>query len=312
MLEFRMTSSRELMLLAALLTGLTTQSVAVAGVLHVATADYSTIQSAVDAAKPGGKIVIALGEYNESIVVNVSSLRLVARDGLHTVVVDGTGLGSVDGIHVTANGVEPRDLVVRNFNTFVGPGVVAFRVGILVEESENCRIEGNLAHSNGDGNVLKHSSHCAVRGNESRNNIHNGIFLRNESNHKTVKDNVALDNGPDMNPAPDFVPAGVGCGIQLSFDANDNKIMADSLSGNGRGFQFDRGSTSNDAKKNVATNDSRFGIAPLAVGGQPAASGNSIKNNTALASGEFDLIDQGFPPAVGNTWENNEFETSHF
>ena len=113
-------------------------------------------------------------------------------------------------------------------------------------------------------------------------------------------------------PAPPFVPAGVGCGIQLSFDAKDNQIRANSLSGNGRGLQLDRGSTGNEAKNNVSTNNSRFGIAALAVGGQPAASDNTIRNNTALANGELDLIDQGFPPAVGNTWQNNEFGTSNF
>ena len=57
-----------------------------------------------------------------------------------------------------------------------------------------------------------------------------------------------MDNGPNSNPAPDFVPAGVGCGIQLSFDANDNELKKNSVSGNGRGIQLDRGSTDNSVK----------------------------------------------------------------
>lgn len=278
--------------------------------------DQPTIQAAVNAASPGDKISIAPGVYNESVVVDVANVSLVARDGLNTVVVDGTGLGDpvtgVDGIRITADGVELKDLVVRNFNGDVGPGPVDLRAGILAENSENCRIKGNLAHGNGDGIVLRGSSRCTVEGNVARNNIHNGIFLRNDSNKNNVKDNTALDNGPDKNPAPPDVPAGVGCGIQLSFDANDNKLDKNDLSGNGRGLQLDRGSTGNTAKKNVSTNNSRFGIAALAVGGQPAASGNTIKKNTALANGEFDLIDQNFPPTVGNTWKKNTFDTSNF
>jgi parallel beta-helix repeat protein len=278
--------------------------------------DYATIQAAVEAAAPGDKILIGPGEYNENVVIDVYGVQLIAREGLHTVIIDGTDLGvpgsGVDGIHVMADGVVLKHLVVRNFNAYVGPGVVDFRVGILVGDSEDCEIKENLAYLNGDGIVLRDSSDCKVKDNIARNNIHNGFFLRNESHDNEVKDNVALDNGPDMNPAPDFVPAGVGCGIQLSFKSNDNDLEGNSLSGNGRGLQFDRGSTANGAKKNVSTNNSRFGIAALAVGGQPAASGNTIKNNTVLANGEFDLIDQGFPPAVGNEWKNNTFETSNF
>jgi parallel beta-helix repeat protein len=278
--------------------------------------DHATIQAAVDAAAPGNSISIGPGEYNENVVIALDGLRLFAREGLYTVIIDGTGLGvpgtGVDGILVMADGVELKDLVVRNFAEYVGPGVVDFRVGILVVDSEDCRLEGNLAHSNGDGIVLRGSSHCMVKRNVARNNIHNGIFLRNGSNDNQVQDNVAVDNGPDMNPAPDFVPAGVGCGIQLSFESSHNDLKGNSFSGNGRGLQLDRGSTGNSAKQNVSTNNSRFGIAALAVGGAPAASGNTIEQNLALANGEFDLIDQGFPPAVGNVWKNNAFETSNF
>lgn len=276
--------------------------------------DQPTIQAAVDAANPGDKIRIAPGIYNENVVVDVDGVSLVARDGVNTVVVDGTGLvgqgSGVDGIHVIADRVELRDLVVRNFATFVGPGIVDFRVGILVENAEKCKIKGNLAHSNGDGIVLKESSGCAVEGNLARNNIHNGFFVRNNSTKNKVQGNIALDNGPNMNPAPLSVPLGIGCGIQLSFEANDNDVKGNNLSGNGRGIQFDRGSTGNTAKKNVSTNNARFGIAALAVGGADAASGNTIKKNIALANEDFDLIDQNFP--VGNTWKNNTFDTSNF
>jgi parallel beta-helix repeat protein len=161
----------------------------------------------VNAANPGDRILIGPGVYNESILITVNRVHLIALEGLHSVVVDGTGLDA-NGIHILgADGVELRDLVVRNFAEFVGPGVVDFRVGILVESSENCRITGGLAHSNGDGIVLRGASHCLVRGNIARNNIHNGFFLRNGSNDNSVRGNVALDNGPDRTVCPETVGA---------------------------------------------------------------------------------------------------------
>ena len=274
--------------------------------------DHATIQAAVDAASSGTSILVGPGLYEESVSIDVDNIRLVAREGFGSVVIDGTGLGSVNGIHVTSDGVVLRDLIVQNFKEYVGPGVVDFRIGILIEGGSRCRVHGNLSRFNGDGIVFRGSSRCSVVGNISNNNIHNGIFLRNESDRNRVIDNRCLDNGPDMNPAPDFVPAGVGCGIQLSFDSRFNRLNRNVLSGNGRGLQFDRGATGNKTDANLSTGNSRFGVAALAVAGQPAASGNALRGNTVFSNGEFDLFDANFPPEVGNKWENNVFDTSNF
>lgn len=301
---------RQLTFTVSLISALAVVGLAHAGPPIKVPEDHASIQAAVDAADPGSTILIGPGVYAESVTVDVPGIRLIGREGLGSVVIDGTGLDA-NGVHVTADGVELKHLAVENFDAYVGPGVVDFRIGILVEGSTDCSVKGNLARFNGDGIVLRDSSFCSVVGNVSNNNIHNGIFLRGSSEN-TVKDNEAVDNGPDKNPAPPFVPPGVGCGIQLSFASNDNDIRGNFLSGNGRGLQLDRGSTGNVAKDNLSTENSRFGIAALAVGGQPAAMGNTFQNNAALLNGEFDLIDQNFPPQVGNVWKNNLFETSNF
>lgn len=274
--------------------------------------DYPSIQAAVSAAPAGALILIGPGVYNESVLITTPGLRLIGREGLGTVIIDGTGLDA-NGIHIQgADGVTIKKLVVENFDEYVGPGVVDFRIGILVEDSNNCSIVSNIGRHNGDGLVLRNSDHCHFVGNSGRNNIHNGIFVRNDSDENFLADNEAIDNGPDANPAPDFVPPGVGCGIQLSLESDDNFIVDNLLTGNGRGLQFDRGSTANVARNNECPSNLRFGISALAVGGQPAATGNTIQDNVSLSNDEFDLFDAGFPPAVGNVWQNNVFDTSNF
>jgi hypothetical protein len=76
-------------------------------------ADYATIQSAVDAARPGDLVLISPGTYRESVWV--ATERVVIR-GLdrNTVVLDG-GFELGDGILVTADGVAIENLTVQRY-----------------------------------------------------------------------------------------------------------------------------------------------------------------------------------------------------
>ena len=76
---------------------------------------FSTIQSAVDAAKPGNLILINNGVYNETITVTTPYLTIRGRDR-NNVIIDGEFMRE-NGINVyDTDGVSVENLSVRNFS----------------------------------------------------------------------------------------------------------------------------------------------------------------------------------------------------
>jgi hypothetical protein len=84
-----------------------------AGVIHVP-GDQPTIQRAVDRARSGDLVLIAAGEYHET--VTVTTPRIVIRGvDRNAVVIDGR-FAFENGFTVKADGVAVENLTVRNFN----------------------------------------------------------------------------------------------------------------------------------------------------------------------------------------------------
>lgn len=75
--------------------------------------DASTIQKAVDAARPGDTVEIGPGTYGESVAVATDDLRIRGTDR-NDVVIDGSDIKS-NGIVVTSDRVVVENLTVQNF-----------------------------------------------------------------------------------------------------------------------------------------------------------------------------------------------------
>lgn len=83
---------------------------------HVRYAHRTTIQAAVNAARPGDWILVAPGVYPESVTIRTPRLHLRGLDR-NRVVVDGRHRRGVNGIEVLkANDVWIENLTVRNFD----------------------------------------------------------------------------------------------------------------------------------------------------------------------------------------------------
>jgi plastocyanin len=100
------------------------------GILRVPQ-DYPTIQKAVDAARPGGLVLVAPGVYKEAVTVTTPNLVIRGLDRSRTVL-DG-GFVRDNGVKVLANGVAVENMTARNYkrNGFFWTGVKGYRGSYL-------------------------------------------------------------------------------------------------------------------------------------------------------------------------------------
>jgi parallel beta-helix repeat protein len=174
--------------------------------------DFSSIQTAVDAADPGDTVKVFNGTYNENIVIN-KALALLG-ESRDTTIIDGGEKGDVvlitknninfSGFKVINSGLNPSGLPylgVRllsvNNSTISNNNVSNNDHGIgLWTYSNNNLIEDNIAFYNNAGIVIAdHSSYNMIRKNNASFNFYHGINPYLNSNENTIIDNKVLNNG---------------------------------------------------------------------------------------------------------------------
>ncbi|MDH5522129.1 MAG: right-handed parallel beta-helix repeat-containing protein, partial [Acidimicrobiia bacterium] len=116
--------------------------------------DYSTIQSAVDAADPGDLVLIEPGVYKEAVSVTTPGLVIRGVDR-NQVILDGEFTRS-NGFFVTADGVAIENITARNFvtNGFYWDGVTGYRGSYLTAVDD--WVYGIYAFDSVDG-LFEHS-----------------------------------------------------------------------------------------------------------------------------------------------------------
>jgi parallel beta-helix repeat protein len=189
--------------------------------------DFSSIQSALDAAGDGDEVVVSNGSYRESIVISRpvtlksehgrgSVAIMSAKDGENAVSVIGAAGVNVTGFVISAPGASAV-LVRDSSNAAIVSNKLTGSVnGLLAERSRNLRvienaatsnekgiyfyftdsslIEKNSADSNVSNGILLHASHRnRMVGNTTNNNVWNGITL-SSSNDNEIRDNRSVQN----------------------------------------------------------------------------------------------------------------------
>lgn len=232
-------------------------------------AQFSDIQSAVEAAPAGGVVVVCRGVYAESVTVD-RSLTLAGRPGA---VIDATGFGY--GVGVTASWTTIRGLTVRNASgedpsqpydgiitagfTDAGP-VPADHVrivhdvvsgnqgsGIDLNSTSHSVAVHNVAVENGVGINVSDDLGAPAEGNLVADNVTDrnfggcGIALADHTGAgvigNVVRHNRSDDNGLSTPTAPD---ASAGSGVILASPipggiVKDNLILGNEFHGNGHG-----------------------------------------------------------------------------
>ena len=146
-------------------------------------ADFRTIQDAINAAHNGDSINVSRGVYQEHVIVN----RSVSLTGENrsTTIIDGDGSGTV--VLVTAGDAKLHGFTVRNGKS-----------GIMVLGSRNCTISENLVERNEDRGILVTMSRdCTVRHNHAFGSPDGYGINVNASQNVLVEENAASDNDYD-------------------------------------------------------------------------------------------------------------------
>ncbi len=173
--------------------------------------DFPTIQAAIDAWPPGmginglgdvnenvlpgllvgeGVIFVAPGIYHEQLVIRDKDIRIRGA-GRDDVILDGTGLGDVDGITVRGQStVFVENLTVRNFRDdgIDAEGKIELTLRTVILEG-NGSTGAEIAHSN-----IK----VWLTRVEIRNNRNYGLWALDAHNIIECRDTRVFDNGTDF------------------------------------------------------------------------------------------------------------------
>jgi parallel beta-helix repeat protein len=155
-------------------------------------ADYSSIQAAINAARPGDRIEIQAGTYLENVVLN----KTLTLRGIDLPVVDALGNGSA--IALKADGVALEGIKATNSSGYVFRGMPDRfgGAGILIF-SDNNTLTNNIVSSNGGCGIIVHwaSINNTLIDNNASNNSDKGVFLGGSFNNLTR--NIVSNNSKE-------------------------------------------------------------------------------------------------------------------
>ena len=293
--------------------------------------DAHTIQSAVDAAEPGGLVLISPGVYEEAVVVRTPFLTIRGLDRNKVILEGGFRLAS--GIEVVqADGVAIENLTARHYlaNGFAWRTVFGYRGSYLTAYNDGAyglfafdSAFGQFDHSYASGHPDSgfyvgqcDACHAIVTDVLAENNAV-GFSGTNASGDLRIvnsewRDNLSgivpntLDSEQDA-PQREALIAGNWVHDNNNADAPSFELEYPSL---GIGIVVN-GGRDNIVTQNLVEGHERFGIALLASPDQSIwiTEGNEIRDNVVRQSGQADLA-LGAPSAGGDCFAGNSFGSS--
>ena len=293
--------------------------------------DAPTIQAAVDAAEPGGIVLISPGVYEEAVVVTTPFLTIRGLDR-NEVILEG-GFTLDNGIAVIeADGVAIENMTARHYlvNGFVWSGVFGYRgsyltafndgdYGLFAYDSRYGQFDHSYASGHPDSgfyvgqcfpchavitDVLAENNAVGYSG----TNAGGDLFVVNSE----WRDNLAgiVPNTLDserLAPQHDALIAG-----NWVHDNNNPNAPANDLEYPSFGIGIIvNGGRENLVTQNLVEDHETFGIALLPSPDEHLwlTQGNEVRDNLVHSSGEADLA-LGAPSAGGDCFSDNDFSTS--
>jgi len=156
--------------------------------------NYTNIQDAVNASKPGDTIYVYSGIYFENVHIN-KTVNLIGENNL-TTIIDGNKSGHV--VHITnVNYLNMSGFSLRNSTENLFP-----YSGVYINSSSDINISNNIIHDNHLGISIVSSSFLRIQGNEIYDNFLFGTYSWHSSNNNfignTIHDHIEWLNSAGM------------------------------------------------------------------------------------------------------------------
>jgi parallel beta-helix repeat protein len=299
---------------------------------------FQTIQSAVNAARPGDRIEVFSGTYDEAVNISTPGLILFGAPGA-SVVIENPG-GAMNGITVqAASGAKLAGFTLANVTVrgFAGDGVSLDNVsgftlshvtaqgngdyGLFPVLSANGVIIACAASgSNDTGIYVGQSSHVVVRNSVAFDNV-NGIEIENCTGVQAVGNRVF---GNTVGILEDLLP-GLTVETAVGNVIRGNVVTANNrpntappgdpaaLEPPGTGIAI-VGGTGTLVQGNTVTGNAFAGIAvlsgadllgPYPAGLDPNPENTLVEGNVALGNGFLTQVPPGFPQPADLLWDGN-------
>jgi hypothetical protein len=306
--------------------------------------NFSTIQAAVDAAKPGDLVLISPGIYKESVKVDQEQIVIRGLDR-NEVVVDG-GDELINGFEISANSVAIENLTVKSFrqNGIVFSGALremkgeygvygsesntldGYRVsyvtsynnglyGIYAFASKNGLIEHSYASGHPDSGLYVgqcRPCNVVIRASVAENNAI-GYYGTNASTNVWVVESIFRGNRLGITPNSqdaEMLSPQKGATIAANVvEDNDNPNAPPIPKGFFGGGIVVGGGLTNLITKNLVQGHSWAGIAVMSISDVLPAENRIIENESR--GNETDLLFIGRPQDVlQNCFQGNKFSVS--
>jgi nitrous oxidase accessory protein len=145
---------------------------------------YTTIQSAIDAAKPGDVISVNEGTYYENLIVKMNNISIIGKSKEKTII-DAKKFGSGIKIDQTTN-VKISGFTIQN-----GGGSGQSDAGVTIYSAHNNTITNTILINNVVGiSIYSESESNVISGNDIRSNTNYGIFIYSSGDNKIYNNNI--------------------------------------------------------------------------------------------------------------------------